>query len=148
MLNFKFDIIALSESKILRGTNPTTNIEIEGYQSPIGTPTEATKGGVLLYVSNDLNFKPRPDLNIYQAKEIESIFIEVINKKSSNNIVGVIYRHPTSSESEFTETHVRNLMHKLSIEKNKNVFITGDFNIALLKISSNQIESIVKSRRI
>ena len=44
MLDFKFDIICISESKISKGRNPITSINIQGYQKPIGTPTEATKG--------------------------------------------------------------------------------------------------------
>ena len=49
MLNFKFDFICLSESKILKDINPKIPIEIDGYQSPVGMPTESTKGGVLIY---------------------------------------------------------------------------------------------------
>ena len=118
LLNFKFDIIALSESKIQKGTQPFINSNLEGYQVPIGTPTEATKGGVLLYISNELNFKPRTDLNIYQAKGVESIFVEIINKYKVNDIIGVIYRHPSMCEEDFNENLLRNLVHKLSNEKN------------------------------
>ena len=138
LLNFKFDVIALSESKIQKGTTPIIDISLEGYQSPIGTPTEATKGGVLLYISNKLNFKPRPDLNIYQAKRVESIFVEIVNKNKSNDIVGVVYRHPSMCEEDFNENLLRNLVHKLSNEKNKNTYIAGDFNFDLIKVSSHQ----------
>ena len=65
MLEFKFDIICLSESKIQKDCD----INIDGYQSPVGTPTESVKGGVLIYVKNDINFKPRNDLAIYKSKE-------------------------------------------------------------------------------
>ena len=79
MLNFKFDIICISESKILKGRTPLIDIKIDGYQTPLSTPTEAKKGGVLIYVKEGINFKPRPDLNMYRQKELESQFIEVIN---------------------------------------------------------------------
>ena len=46
LLNFKFDIIALSESKILKGTQPIIDISLNGCHDPVGTPSEATKGGV------------------------------------------------------------------------------------------------------
>ena len=138
ILNFKFDIIALSESKILKGKEPVMDINLVGYHDPIGTPTEATKGGVLLYISDELNFKPRPDLNIYQAKGVESIFAEIVNKNKSNDIIGVIYRHPTMCEEDFNENHIRELIHKLSIENSKNIFIAGDFNFDLIKASSHQ----------
>ena len=68
MLEFKFDIICLSESKILKDCDPKIYINIDGYQSPVGTPTESAKGGVLIYVKNGINFKPRNDLAIYKSK--------------------------------------------------------------------------------
>ena len=98
------------------------DINLVGYHDPIGTPTEATKGGVLLYISDELNFKPRPDLNIYQAKGVESIFAEIVNKNKSNDIIGVIYRHPTMCEEDFNENHIRELIHKLSIENSPQIF--------------------------
>ena len=68
MLEFKFDVICLSESKIKKDFDPKVDINIEGYQSPVGTPTDSTKGGVLIYVKNGINFKPRNDLIIYKSK--------------------------------------------------------------------------------
>ena len=65
MLEFKFDIICLSESKIQKDWDHKIDINIDGYQFPVGTPTESTKGGVLIYVKNGINFKPRNDLTIY-----------------------------------------------------------------------------------
>ena len=138
LLNFKFDIIALSESKIQKGIDPISDINLQGYQTPIGTATESTKGGVLLYISNDLHFRPRPDLKIYQAKGTESIFVEIVNKNKHNDIVGVIYRHPSMCDTDFIDNHMRGLIHKLSSEKNKNIFIAGDFNFDLIKASDHQ----------
>ena len=65
MLDFAFDIICISESKIIKDYYPKFDINIKGYKTPVSTPTESTKGGVLIYVKNSLNFKPRNDLNIY-----------------------------------------------------------------------------------
>ena len=50
MLEFKFNIIYLSESKIQRDCDPKIDINIDGYQYPAGTPTESTKGGILIYI--------------------------------------------------------------------------------------------------
>ena len=50
MLHFNFDIIYLTESKLIKNVPPLVDISIPGYQDPVGTPTEATKGGVLIYV--------------------------------------------------------------------------------------------------
>ena len=136
MLEFKFDILCLSESKIKIGFDPKIDINIDGYQSPVGTPTDSTKGGVLIYVKNGINFKPRNDLIIYKSKELESFFIEINNPKETNSIVGVIYRHPCMDELMFIDDHLKKITDILSKE-NKKIFITGDFNFDLLNISKH-----------
>ena len=136
MLNFCFDIICISESKIRKGYDPFVDISIIGYEAPISIPTEATKGGVLIYVKSGTKFKPRDDLKIYKPKELESIFIEIINEKDVNDIVGVVYRHPCMIASEFIDDHLRSITEKISNE-NKNVFIAGDFNFNLLDAASH-----------
>ena len=56
--------------------------------------TESTAGGTTLYQRNHLSYKPRNDLCIYKTTELESTFIELINIKKSDVIIGAIYRHP------------------------------------------------------
>ena len=41
----------------------------------------------------------------------------------------------------FNDTYIRPLITKLSLEKNKNISIAGDFNIDLLKVSSHDSSS-------
>ena len=136
LLDFTFDIICISESKIIKDCDPKVDINILGYKTPVGTPTESTKGGVLIYVKDTLNFKPRNDLKIYKARELESIFIEIINEKESNDIVGVVYRHPCMDPNEFIDDHLKDIADKISFE-NKKVFIAGDFNFDLLNVSAH-----------
>ena len=141
LMDFKFDILAISESKLEKGVKPIIDLTLDNYHDPIGTPSEATKGGVLIYVSKDLNFKPRNDLNIYSSKEVESSFVEIINKKKANSIIGTIYRHPSMCGNEFNDEYLRPLTHKLNLEKNKNIHIAGDFNFNLLNVSSDNSTS-------
>ena len=56
-------------------------------------PTEASKGGTLLHISEELSYKTCKDLHVYKAKELESTFIEIINKKRKNLIVECIYNN-------------------------------------------------------
>ena len=102
VLDFPFDIIAISETKIQKGIDPLININLPNYQY-LHTPTESTKGGTLIYISNKLIFKPRPDLEIYQAKDIESTFTEIIMPKGKNIIVGCIYKHHSIDQTEFSK---------------------------------------------
>ena len=136
LLDFKFDIICFSESKIIKNCAPKIDICIPGYQEPLSTPTESSKGGVLVYVKEGLKVKPRPDLNVYKNKELESLFIEVINSKESNDIVGVIYRHPCMDPSIFIDDYLKDIVDKLSSE-NKKVYIAGDFNFDLLNLANS-----------
>ena len=59
------------------------------------TPIETLAGGTLFYTANHLLYKYRNDLNIYKNNEMESTFIEILNTKNLNIIVGFIYRRPT-----------------------------------------------------
>ena len=116
MIDFNFDIICISESKVIKDCDPKVDISIDGYQTPISTPTESTKGDVLIYVKSGINFKPRNDLNLYKSKELVSLFIEVINKKESNDIIGVIYRHPCMNGTDFIDEYLKGIVDKLSNE--------------------------------
>jgi hypothetical protein len=101
------------------------DLSIEGYQGPLSVPSEATKGGVILYVKTGINFKPRKDLHIYAPKAIASIFIEIIYpKKRGNEIVGVIYRHPSTMEpQDLNENYLKPLMEKLAKKTRIKLFI-------------------------
>ena len=125
MLGYKFDIIATSESKL--NNQPTVDINLTGYHTPYCKNTEANKGGTLLYVNQELNYKPREDLELYQSNDLESSFIEIIYQKESNDIIGVIYRHPNMDVNNFIDEKLGLLMHKLSLDKNKKVFISWRF---------------------
>ena len=69
-LKFEFDILAISETKLQKNTPPIHDISIPNYTIE-HTPTEANKGGTLLYISNKFDYKPRKHL---QKCYISSIF--------------------------------------------------------------------------
>ena len=137
LLDYKFDIIAISESMLHKGKPPSVSIELDGYSSPLNCPTEAYKGGVLLYTSDKLTVIPRPDLDIYSPKKVESIFVEIINDKTKNDIIGVTYRHHSIDKQDFINFHLTPLIDKLNSENNKNIFIAGDLNFNLLNCNAD-----------
>ena len=57
-------------------------------------PAKSVNGGALLYIKNTVNYKLQPDLNVEKEKELESIFIEILQKTSKNIMIGCIYNHP------------------------------------------------------
>ena len=121
-LNHSPNIIAISESRFKFSTQPIVKINLENYCVEY-TPTESSNGGTLLYIKNDISYKLRNYLKIYKPKELESIFIEIINKTSKNTIAGCIYKHPALSISEFNN---------IDIKENKEIMLMRDFNINLL----------------
>ena len=58
----------------------------------------------------------RSDLNIYKKFEFESTFVEIINPKKSNTILGTIYRHPKMDETKFNNI-LNNLLKKINQEE-------------------------------
>ena len=96
-----FQIIGISETRLKKTQETTTNIHLKNYNIE-HVPTESSNGGVLLYIIKVINYKLRPaDLIIYKKRELESVFIEIIQKDSKNIVVGCIYRHPCMQQSEF-----------------------------------------------
>ena len=72
----------------------------------------------------------------FANQELESAFIEIINKNDSNDIIGVIYRHPCMNESDFIDNYLTDVVNKVS-KTNKKVYIAGDFNFNFLNASTH-----------
>ena len=84
-----------------------------------------------------MSYKPCPDLNIYKANQLESTFVEIINPKKGNIVVGCIYKHPTMDVLDFKNNYLGQIFESVSKER-KQVFLLGDFNINLLNYNCHQ----------
>ena len=137
MLDYKFDVIGISETKLNKNKKPKFNIEIKGYHC-YHTDTEAEKGGSLLYISDTLKCKKRPDLEsmLYKSEVLESTFVEIINPNKKNTVIGCIYRHPSMGLEEFNTDYMSPFFEALDKE-NKSKYLIGDYNVDLLKIDSD-----------
>ena len=62
LIDYEFDFICLTETKVKQNIEPKVDIKIQNYQSPIGLPTEAAKGGVLINAKEGIFVEPREDL--------------------------------------------------------------------------------------
>ena len=133
--NFSFN--GISETRFLNGQEPVLDFLIPGY-SHISTPTDSSAGGVTLYVSNTLAFKPRPDLSssLYSSKLLESVFVEIVSPNKPNLLVGLIYRHPCMSLKSFNSDFLKPFLHKVGLE-NKELILLVDFNVNLLNTDDN-----------
>ena len=139
-----FDIIAVSETRITKNISLLNNLNLNNYSFEF-TPAETCAGGTLLYIANHLSYKCRNDLNIYKKNELESTFIEIVNPKKSNIIVGVIYRHPSMDLTDFNCNYLNKLLENISKEQ-KSIFLLGDFNVNLLNYNEhNQTNEFLDS---
>ena len=115
----------------MKNTSVTQNIELSNYSFE-HTPTESSAGGTLLYIANHLPYKTKK----YKKIDLESTFVEIINPKKSNIIVGTICRHPKMDVTEFNNI-LNNLLKKINQEQ-KTVFLLGDFNIDLMHYNEHK----------
>ena len=67
---------------------------------------------------------------------MESTFIEIVNPRKSNIIVGVIYRHPSMDLADFNCNYLNKLLENTSKEQ-KSIFLLGDFNVNLLNYNEH-----------
>ena len=89
-------------------------------------------GGVCLYVKQDMEAKIRNDItNECNSSNVESIFVELLNRKGKNIILGLIYRPPNNMYNDF-EGKIEAALSKIDSES-KSCYILGYFNIDLLK---------------
>ena len=58
------------------------------------TPTESSVEGTPLYIVNHLSYKPCTCLSLTKANQLESTFIEIINSRKGDMIVGHLHKHP------------------------------------------------------
>ena len=76
---------------------------------------------------------------------MEFTFIEIVNTKKSNIIVGVIYRHPSKDLADFNSNYLNKLLANISKEQ-KSMFLLGDFNVNLLNYNEhNQTNEFLDS---
>ena len=59
---------------------------------------------------------------IKKIDELESTFIEIINPRKSNIIVGVIHKHPKMEVSDFNNSFLINLLKNINEEQKKRFF--------------------------
>lgn len=89
-------ILCLTETRVpIKPTDLQLNqIRFDGYHQPMLENSPSSAGGVAIYVSEDLSYTERPDIN-FNFPDCEACFIEVENNTpNSNPIFGALYRHP------------------------------------------------------
>ena len=120
------EILAISETK-LQDEN-IYNISIPGYVF-LNTNSPTRAGGVGLYISKELTFIRRRDLEI-TGDGIESCLVEFTREKENNIVIACIYRHPSTDCAKLHNALKAQLFNLNN--KGKEVFVLVDININFL----------------
>ena len=126
----ELDYILLCETFL--NNNNQSLYNIKGYEMITRNRITNTKGGVAIYLKNNITYKRRNDLEINIDGEFESIFLET-NSNKTKTIVGEIYRIPNTNELDSIR-HFETILNKLA-NINCNIIIGTDQNFDYLKIN-------------
>ena len=101
-----------------------------GWGNP-DIPGQIKKGGICLYMNEHLNWS----LNSFQthnrnSNSIEIQWVEIINDKCKNCIIGNGYRPPDGRVGDFLD-YLEDVLNDIDLNK-FDVFLMGDFNIDFL----------------
>ena len=98
------NILCINETSHKENTNFNLNINIEGYGQPFALGSKSSKGGVAIYVKNDMNANERTSRggvakyvkNYMNANErndlhlihnsFEGLWVEIMNDKNKNTV--------------------------------------------------------------
>ena len=129
---FAFDFIGVSEAYRCDGD---TRLILPGYHDLISRcRIDGSRGGFGLFIKDNIQYKIRQDLSVFEQHVFESVFVEVDLQSGSNLIVGVIYRPNTAPKADIDKfmSILLEKMDQVNTEK-KIGLIMGDMNVDLLK---------------
>jgi len=131
--NINLEYILLCETFL--NNNNQHLYKIEDYTLENRNRCTNNRGGVAIYIRNDITYKRRTDLEFNIDGQFESIFIETIGSKTKT-IVGEVYRIPNTNEIESLNRYDY-ILNKLQTETT-NIILGTDQNFDLLKIDINR----------
>ena len=139
---FNFSVINIQETWLKNeadGSLPDVSMyNLPGYQTFCLGASCSSKGGLLCYVLESLNATKK--FTIDNSDIWEGLFLD-IDLGSEYVTLGNIYRPPRANNNNTMVTNFlkefKPIVEKLS-KANKNVVLTGDFNIDLLKVNERE----------
>ena len=123
VLTEKFKVIGVSETWAMYNSNL---FNLNSYNLEYNCRKIGRGGGVAAYIHNSVNYKILP-LHVLHS---ESLWLELIDNKHVF-IVGIIYRKPNTSVSEF-HTSLLDVLCSIKLDK-KQCILMGDFNMDFSK---------------
>lgn len=135
LLNHEFPIIALAETWINRDNELLCTLPNYKYHGK--RRSTRSGGGVCFLVKDQINFKPRIDLDEF-SDHLESIFIEIMHIPFTKikPLIGVIYRPPNTNITDFLNK-LQMILLKIKRER-KPCYLLGDFNLNIMNSSQHE----------
>ena len=121
------DIFGICET-FLNDKVTNNELNIDGFTFERRDRKSREGGGVLVYVSNKIDYKRREDI---ETGETESIWIEINLPHTKPILFCSVYR-PPNSPTEWIDTFETEVM-KASSPNNPEIIIAGDLNIDMYK---------------
>ena len=134
MLDYHFDIIGLTETKITNTNCNEKRPEMEGYEFEF-VPTPLVSGGVAMFINDSLDYKI---LEKTSNVDFQALWIEIALAQQKNIICGIIYRQHNSVNNFMS--YFQEAIEKFT-SSGKTVYILGDFNICLMKSETSTISN-------
>ena len=125
-LGFNFNIIGITETKINDSNSESTKFSLPGYEFEF-VPTPLAFGGVGMFIDETLHYTI---LEKTSNEAFPALWVELSFASKKNIICGIIHRQHNSPE-RFLDYFEQTL--EKFISTGKNVCVTGDFNLCLLK---------------
>ena len=122
----RLKIIGFCEAHLTKESEPL--YKIPNFKLLTNNNT-GSKGGVALYVRNDIECEPIPEIT-FMTNYIECLFLKC-NINKLNYIIGIIYRRPGSDQNAFLEK-LKYILNKIQTFKTRCI-LGGDINIDLIK---------------
>ncbi len=131
------DILGITETRLKIDMN-WNEVEFKKYSFE-HKESKTSAGGAGIYIANYLEYKVRYDLDL-EVTNCDDIWVEIVSPKTNLNIktkyegiqnlvVGVIYRHPGSQITNFSD-RICNTISLINEEK-KNYVIVGDVSVGV-----------------
>ena len=122
------------------------DLSFEGYNFVSNHRANRIGGGVGLFIDKNFSYEILPELNAFDSNVSESLSVEIFIPRHKNMVIGWSYLSPPSENTlEFIEK-INEIISGVT-KANKHCYITGDFNLDLLKhechsVTAQFIESL------
>ena len=127
-----------------KDNDTSSSCSTDGYSSFLCSRLNQTGGGVALYINETLqpNYLPNKSKCIHNCAEI--VTVEVTLATGKKVLVSCVYRAPNTNVDILSDFFLEILRNN----RNKTIYLCGDFNIDLLQSDKNNSTLITRPTRI